>query len=606
MSVEAWLTISGNKRLCKVSVELDVMEKSEDFVYDLRNLYSQKELNEAGVYDYPRVLSYRTYTNGYTKILVFDSKASVIEDKDIEDHTPELMINVELGGLGISLISDGNPDYVDERREIMFCSLRGIQGILIDFKTERRFQLRIKQMQIDNQFAIDTNYPVTLFSHNIKVTKDQDEMIPFFNFSMVLAKDVPDVIYFKKIEFLVQKIILLADDEMVLNIVHFGNTIMNTLNTTFTGINEIFVTNHEEHQTLSSTIVHSYETEVAPKLITKIPDWKTEEISNSQYQMYIKYYNSTPLSLKISYYSTMKVESDPGFNNFMKRFGLALNTIEGAPININALELRDVVGTLNDIGYILKDRYMVRLKKNLFAILGASSLIGNPIQLVNNVSSGFKDFFYKPIEGLIDGPIEGGKGFVKGTSSLFQHTVKGTFSSASGIFSSLSKGVLVLANDKDYMKEREMNAHKERPKNMLEGFGYGIKSAAKSFGSGITGVVKMPVKGAQSKGFLGFLSGTVKGVSGLVAKPISGTMDLISKTSEGIRNHATNDEDKMYNSQRIRLPRVFYSKDRIFKTFDELHAFSFSYLVKHKKLSMGETFIDASVVCKEPVQILVL
>lgn len=461
-------------------------------------------------------------------------------------------------------------------------------------------------MQIDNQFAIDTNYPVTLFSHNIKVDQEQEEIKPFFNFSTVIAKDVPDVIYFKKIEFLVQKIIILADDEMVLNIVHFGNTIMNTLNTTFTGINEIFVTNHEEHETLASSIIHSYEKEVEPKLITKIPDWKSEEIDNSKYQMYIKYYSSTPLSLKISYYSTMKVESDPGFNSFLKRFGLALNTIEGAPININALELRDVVGTLNDISYILKDRYMVRLKRNLFSVLGASSLIGNPIQLVNNVSTGFKDFFYKPIEGLVEGPIEGGKGFVKGTSSLFKHTVQGTFGSASGIFSSLSKGVLVLANDKDYMKERENNAHKERPKNMLEGFGYGIKSAAKSFGSGITGVVKMPVKGAQSKGFMGFLSGTFKGVTGLVAKPVAGTMDLISKTSEGIRNHATNDEDKMYNSQRIRLPRVFYSKDRIYKTFDELHAFSFSYLVKHKKLTNNETFIDASVVCKEPVQILVL
>uniref|UniRef100_A0A7S3N7J5 Vacuolar protein sorting-associated protein 13 DH-like domain-containing protein n=1 Tax=Euplotes harpa TaxID=151035 RepID=A0A7S3N7J5_9SPIT len=279
----------------------------------------------------------------------------------------------------------------------------------------------------------------------------------------------------------------------------------------------------------------------------------------------------------------MKMESDAGFNTFLKRFGLALNTIEGAPIKINALELRDVVGTLNDVVYILKDRYMIRLKRNLFSILGASSLIGNPIQLVNNVSSGVKDFFYKPIEGFVEGPIEGGKGLVKGTGSLFRHTVQGTFGSMSSISSSISKGVLVLANDKDYMKEREDANHKNRPENVFEGVGMGIKSAAKSFGSGITGVVTMPVSGAKKKGFVGFLSGTFKGVTGLVAKPISGAMDFISKTSEGIKNNTmTQEEGRNMKIERIRLPRVFYAREKIFRVFDELHAYSQAFLLKQK------------------------
>jgi vacuolar protein sorting-associated protein 13A/C len=152
-----------------------------------------------------------------------------------------------------------------------------------------------------------------------------------------------------------------------------------------------------------------------------------------------------------------------------------LNTIEKAPIKINALELCDVVGTSNDILYLLKDRYMVQLKGNILSILGSSSLIGNPIQLVNNVSSGVKDFFYKPIEGLVEGPLEGGKGLVEGTGSLLKHTVEGTFGSTSSIFSSLSKGALMLSNDKDFMKQREEAKLKENPDNVIEGLGYGIK-----------------------------------------------------------------------------------------------------------------------------------
>ena len=589
------------------------MEKTEEYSYDLRNIFTQSELEEMGQKDFRRVLNYRTYTNGYTKILSFDDNVVVEEENYTENHTPELMVNIELEGLGISLITDGNINHINERREVLFCSLNGIQGILIDFKTERKIQLRITQMQIDNQFAVETNYPVTLFSHNIKKAKNKDasDMKPFFNLNIVYARDIPDVIYFKKIEFLIQKIIILVDDELMMNIVYFSNTVMDTLNTSFTGVNEIFVEYIEnEEETINHSITGNTnkndKTKISQHLINKVPDWKTEDLVNSEYQMYIKQYNSSPLDLKISFYSTMKVEGDKGFNNFLRRFGLALNTIEGAPIKLNALEMRDVVGNLNDIMYILKDQYMSRLKKNLFRVLGASSLIGNPIQLVNNVSSGFKDFFYKPVEGFVEGPLEGGKGLAKGTKSLFTHTVQGTFSSASGIFGSLSKGALVLANDKDYIREKEKNAHKERPKNVLEGVGFGIKSAAKSFGSGITGVVKMPIKGAKKKGIGGFFTGALKGATGLIAKPVAGAMDFVSKTSEGIKNHATSEEDMMFNEERLRLPRVFYAKERVYKTFDVLHAFAFSYLVKRKKCSMSDPFVDASIVSKNPIQVLVL
>lgn len=462
-------------------------------------------------------------------------------------------------------------------------------------------------MQIDNQIALDTPFPVTLYNENTKVSSDSDEVKPFFNINIVISKDVPEVIYFKKIEFLIQKIILQCDDELVLNLLYFGEVLMKSLNTTFTGISEIFVDYTEDADILtSSTITNTGKEEMRGQVI-KVPDWKSQVILKSNQQIYIKNYNSSPLYLKISFYSTMKIESDAIFNSALKRFGVALNTIEGAPIKINALEQKDIVGTTNDIINILQNQYMKMLRKNIFSILGASSLVGNPIQLANSFGSGVKDFFYKPIEGLVEGPIEGGKGLVKGTGSLFKHTVQGTFGSTSSIFNSLSKGVLVLASDSDYLKKRESQNHKDRPSNVFQGFGYGIKSAAKSFSSGITGVVTMPVKGAKEKGFTGFLTGTVKGVAGLVAKPVSGTLDIISKTSEGIKNNTKMfEKEKGRGMERIRLPRVFYTKERLFRQFDDLHAFSYSYLFKHKKINTNDPFIDSIVICKEPIQILVL
>ena len=586
----------SNQELGMISINLDEMEQNKQIHYDM---------NIAGVFETMK-LYYYTYTDGYTKKLVFSDFKRENKEKEFDDHAPELMLNVEIGGMGISLICDGNNKTLHSRQEILFCSITDIQGLCMEFKNERRMQFRIGVMQIDNQVQLDTPFPITLYNENSKVKKNSDKVKPFFNLNIVVSKQVPEVMYFKKIEFLIQKMILQCDDELVLNILYFGDVIIKNLNTTFIGINDIFVIEHDPRYSDRSAI-SDMTFDIIKGQIMRTPDWKTMEMLSSNKQIYIKSYSSSPLYLKISFYSTMKIESDASFNGIIKRFGLALNTIEGAPIKINALELKDVVGTSNDIIYILHQRYMMMLRRNILSILGASSLIGNPIQLVNSFGSGVKDFFYKPIEGLVEGPIEGGKGVLKGTGSLFKHSVQGTFGSASSIFGSLSKGVLVIANDKDYLKQHESNNHKERPDNVIQGFGYGIKSAAKSFGSGITGLVKMPVKGAKEKGFKGFLTGTMKGVTGLVAKPVSGTLDIISKTSEGIKNNTKIfEKQKGKGMERIRLPRVFYTRERFFKEFNELHSFSHSYLMRHGKVNNNDPFIESLVVCKDPVQILVL
>lgn len=55
--------------------------------------------------------------------------------------------------------------------------------------------------------------------------------------------------------------------------------------------------------------------------------------------------------------------------------------------------------------------------------MGSSNLLGNPVGFVNHLGTGVQDFFYMPIEGLVKGPLELGKGVMMGTSSLFKNTV---------------------------------------------------------------------------------------------------------------------------------------------------------------------------------------
>lgn len=46
----------------------------------------------------------------------------------------------------------------------------------------------------------------------------------------------------------------------------------------------------------------------------------------------------------------------------------------------------------------------------------------------------------------MQGPLEGSRGILEGTGSLFKNTIKGTFGSTSKITSSISKGILALTN----------------------------------------------------------------------------------------------------------------------------------------------------------------
>lgn len=83
-------------------------------------------------------------------------------------------------------------------------------------------------------------------------------------------------------------------------------------------------------------------------------------------------------------------------------------------------------------------------------LLGSLNIIGNPVGLFRNVSSGVSDLFSKPKEGFIQGPLEGGLGIMQGAGSLVKNTVVGVFNSVNKITGSVSFALGYLTLDKEY------------------------------------------------------------------------------------------------------------------------------------------------------------
>jgi vacuolar protein sorting-associated protein 13A/C len=108
---------------------------------------------------------------------------------------------------------------------------------------------------------------------------------------------------------------------------------------------------------------------------------------------------------------------------------LTMTTFENAPLKINALEVSNVFGDRREVTDLFKGYYKQQLKRNMFNFLGASNLLGNPIGFLNSVSTGMKDFWYEPTQGMMIGPAETASGLFRGTKSLLSNTMMGSLDS---------------------------------------------------------------------------------------------------------------------------------------------------------------------------------
>lgn len=68
--------------------------------------------------------------------------------------------------------------------------------------------------------------------------------------------------------------------------------------------------------------------------------------------------------------------------------GLVLNTIDEAPLRLNALFVGNVFGNYDDVITQIRKHYSEKLKWNLLRFIGASNLLGNPSNFVSALGTG--------------------------------------------------------------------------------------------------------------------------------------------------------------------------------------------------------------------------
>ncbi|EHL03290.1 putative Vacuolar protein sorting-associated protein 13 [Glarea lozoyensis 74030] len=483
------------------------------------------------------------------------SVAGGFEVKD-QDMGVTFRAQLKLAGIGISLINA-------QLRELAYITFRDVSFKYSESPLYQTITAGITWIQIDNQLYGGI-FPMILYPSVVPKNSKETEAHPSVHFQVTRVKDDSyGVIYIKYATLLLQQMTLEIDEDFVLALLEFSKV-------------------------PGASWSETHEGKLCDEDLD-IPEPKQEQ---SGQDIYFELLNLQPMQLDLSFVRTdrVNVEDKTSSRNplmfFLNVLTMAIGNINDAPVRLNALMLENARLSMAVLLQNVSNHYSQEGLYQVHKVLGSADFLGNPVGLFNNLSSGVADIFYEPYQGFImsDRPEQLGLGIAKGATSFVKKSVFGFSDSFSKFTGSIAKGLAEATMDKQFQDRRRMTRSRNRPKHALYGVTAGANSFVSSLASGVGGLARKPLEGAEQEGVAGFFKGVGKGVLGVMTKPAIGVFDLASNVSEGIRNTTTVfDTDGL---DRVRLTR-FIGTDGIVHPYSQREALGQFWL---KQLDNGKYF----------------
>ncbi|KAJ5482720.1 hypothetical protein N7539_006166 [Penicillium diatomitis] len=471
------------------------------------------------------------------------SQNSVTAGFEVKETNSDVTFKAQLrlGGIGISLINQ-------KMKELLYMTFREIE---IKFRESRVYQTlntSIKWIQIDNQLYGGI-FPMLLYPSVVPKTGKEMEAHPIFHAMITRVKDDSyGVLYIKYATLLLQQMTLEVDEDFIYALLDFVK------------IPGASWSEPQEGQLCDEDF--------------NIPEPQQNDASRD---VYFELLHLQPMQLDISFMRTERINVEDTMqpsNPLMfvvNVMTMSMGNVNDAPVRLNALMLENARVSFGRLVSNIQAHYTQEFVRQVHVILGSADIIGNPVGLFNNISSGVADIFYEPYQGLVmtDRPQDLGFGIAKGATSFVKKSVFGFSDSMAKFTGSMSKGLAAATLDKEFQDQRRMSKSRNRPKHALYGITAGGNAFATSLASGIGGLARHPLQGAEKEGVAGFIKGVGKGFLGLATKPAIGAFDLASNLAEGVRNTTT-----VFDAEgldRVRLTR-FIGTDGIVRPYSQREA----------------------------------
>ena len=430
------------------------------------------------------------------------SQSSLSTNFEVKEPDSEVTFkaNLRLAGIGISLINR-------QLKELLYFTLREIEFKYGDSKLYQTLNATIKWIQIDNQLYGGI-FPILLYPSVVPKTGKEMEAHPIFHSMLTRVKDDSyGVLYIKYFTLLLQQMTVELDEDFIFAMLDF---------TKVPGA--------------------SWSEDAPDKLCDEdlsIPEPQKEEQGQD---VYFEFFHLQPMQLDLSFVRTERINAEDTASSsnplmfFVNVMTMSVGNVNDAPLRMNALMLENARISIPALMSNVQNHYKQEGLRQIHIILGSADFLGNPVGLFTNVSSGVADIFYEPYQGLVmtDRPQELGIGIAKGASSFVKKSVFGFSDSMAKFTGSMSKGLAAATLDKEFQDQRRMSKSRNRPKHALYGVTSGGNAFASSLASGIGGLARHPLQGAEKEGVQGFMKGVGKGVLGLPTKTAIAAFDLAS------------------------------------------------------------------------------
>ena len=433
------------------------------------------------------------------------SQSSLGNSFEVKNLNTETTFRAQLrfAGIGLSLINR-------HRRELAYLTFRDIELKYDESVLYQTIHATIKWIQIDNQLYGGI-FPLILYPSVVPKTGKEMDVHPNFHAMVTRVKDdTYGVLYIKYATVLLQQMTLEIDEDFIFALLDFSK---------IPGLTE------------------SLEDE--GKLADEALDIPEPQQQHQGQDIYFELLHIQPTQLDLSFVRTERVNVEDKTTSrnplmfFLNIMTMAIGNVNDAPVRLNSLMIENARVSLPVLLQHVQNHYSQEFLYQVHKILGSADFLGNPVGLFNNISSGVADIFYEPYQGLImtDRPQELGIGIAKGATSFVKKSVFGVTDSMSKFTGSISKGLAAATLDKQFQDRRRMTRARNRPRHALYGVTEGANSFVSSVASGVGGLARKPIEGAEREGMTGFFKGVGKGVLGLATKPAIGVFDLASSKS---------------------------------------------------------------------------
>lgn len=470
------------------------------------------------------------------------SQTSVNQGFEVKDVNSDVNFKADLrlAGFGISLVNSN-------LKELLYLTFRELEVKYGDSKLYQTLNTTVKWIQIDNQLYGGI-FPILLYPSVVPKTGKEMEAHPIFHAMVTRVKDDSyGVLYIKYATLLLQQITIELDEDFIFAMLDF------------TKVQGASWSEEREGKLCDESL--------------DVPEPTREEQGQD---VYFELLHLQPMQLDLSFVRTEHINAEDTLSNnpmmfFVNIMTMSIGNVNDAPIRLNALMLENARVSIPALMANIQNHYTQEFLRQIHIVLGSADFLGNPVGLFNNISSGVADIFYEPYQGLVmtDRPQELGIGIAKGASSFVKKSVFGFSDSMAKFTGSMSKGLAAATLDKEFQDQRRMSKSRNRPKHALYGVTAGGNAFAASMASGIGGLARHPLEGAEKEGAAGFVKGVGKGVLGVLTKPAIGAFDLASNVAEGVRNTTT-----VFDAEgldRVRLTR-FIGMDGIVRPYSQREA----------------------------------